>query len=78
MLRVGGRSQATVAMPVVQRVVERVLHFQQLFAGKSKWKIRIGNKLRDMGLGGFLCNLNFHYVLEGALGIARIEVTFWV
>ncbi len=78
MLRIGGRSQATVAMPVVQRVVERVLRFHQLFAGKSKWKIRIGNKLRDMGLWGFLCNANFHYFLEGALGIALIEVTLGV
>ncbi len=78
MLRIGGRSQATVAMPVVQRVVERVLHFHYLFAGKSKWKIREGNKLRDMGLWGFLCNANFHYFLEGALEIARTEVTMRV
>ncbi len=48
MLRIGGRRHATGAIPVVQRVVERVLSFHHLFAGKPKWKIRVGNKLRDM------------------------------
>ncbi len=32
------------ALNRVQRVVERVLSFHHLFAGKSKWKIRVGNK----------------------------------
>ncbi len=48
MLRIGGRSYATGAIPVAQRVVERVFSFHHLFAGKSKWNIRVGNKLRDM------------------------------
>ncbi len=60
------------AIPVVQRVVERVLSFQTLFAGKSKWKIRVGIELRDMhhlymGLCRFLYKENFYYFPEGAL-----------
>ncbi len=71
MLRIGGRSHATGAMPVLQRVVEPVLSFQHLFAGKPKWKIRIGNELSDMhhlytGLWRFLYNENFHFFPEGA------------
>ncbi len=67
MLRIGGRCHATSEIPVVQRVVERVLSFHLLFAGKSKWKIRVGNELRDMhhlymGLWRFLYN-------EGALEV---------
>ncbi len=74
MLRIGGRSHATVAIPVVQRVVERVWSFHHLFVGKPKWKIRVGNKLRDMhqlymGLWRFLNNENFHYFPEGALEV---------
>ncbi len=70
MLRIGG------AMPVVQRVVERVLSFHYLFAGKPKWKIRVGNKRRDMhqlcmGLWRFLYNENFHYFPEGALEVCH-------
>ncbi len=38
----------TGAMPVVQRIVDRVLSFHHLFACKSKWKICVGNELRDM------------------------------
>ncbi len=65
MLRIGERSHATGAIPVVQRVVEQVLNFHQLFAGKSKWKIRVGNELRDMhhlymGLLHFLYRENFY------------------
>ncbi len=61
MLRVGGGSHATGAIPVVQRFVERVLSFPHLFTGKSKWKKRVGNELRDthhayMGLWRFLYN----------------------
>ncbi len=48
MLRICGRIHATGAIPAVQRVVERVLSFHNLFGGKSKWKIRVGNELRDM------------------------------
>ncbi len=48
MLWIGGRSHATGAIPAAQRVVERVLSFHHLFAGKFKWKIRVGNGLRDM------------------------------
>ncbi len=36
MLWIGGRSQATGAIPVLQRVVERVSSFHHLLAGKSK------------------------------------------
>ncbi len=73
MLRIGGRSAIPGAIPVVQRVVERVL---SLFAGKPKWKIRVGNKLRDMhqlymGLWRFLYNETFHYFPEGALGVCH-------
>ncbi len=49
MLRIGGRGHATGAIPVVQRVVERVLIFHH-FAGKSKWKIRVVSELRNMAL----------------------------
>ncbi len=71
MLRIGGSSHATSAIPVV-RVVERLLSFYHLFAGKPKWKIRVGNKLRDMhqlymDLWRFLYNENVHYFPEGAL-----------
>ncbi len=45
MLRIGERSHATGATPVVQRVVERVLRFHHLFAGTSKWKIHVSNEL---------------------------------
>ncbi len=74
MLWIGGRSHATGAIPVVQRVVERVLSFHHLFVGKSKWKIRVGNELRDthhryMGLWRFLCNENLYYFLERALEV---------
>ncbi len=67
MLRICGRSHATCAIPVVQRVVERVLSFHHLFAGKPKWKSHVGNELRDMhhlymGLWRFLYN-------EGALEV---------
>ncbi len=48
MLWIGGRSHATGAIPVVQRVVERVLLFHHLFAGKFKGAIRVGNELRAM------------------------------
>ncbi len=48
MRRIDGRSHATSEMPSVQRVVERVLSFRHFFAGKSMWKIRVGNELRDM------------------------------
>ncbi len=76
MLRIGGRSHATDAIPVVQRVVERVLSSHHLFAGKPKWKIRLGNRLRDMhqlylGLWRFLYNENFHYITEGALEVCH-------
>ncbi len=76
MLRIGGRSHATDAIPVVQRVVERVLSFPHLFDGKSKWKIPVGSKLRDMhqlymGLWRFLNNKNFHYFPEGALEVCH-------
>ncbi len=76
MLWIGGRSHASGAIPVVQRVVERVLSFHHLFAGKSKWKIRVGNELRDMnhlymGLWRFLYNENFHYFPEGALEVCH-------
>ncbi len=59
MLRIGGRSHATGAIRVSQSVVERLLSFHNLFAGYSKWKIRVGNELRDthhlyMGLLRFL------------------------
>ncbi len=40
MLWIGGRSHATGAIPAVQRVVERVLLFHHLFAGKFKGAIR--------------------------------------
>ncbi len=65
---ISGRSHAT---GTIQHVVERVLSYHQLFAGKSKWKIRAGSKLRDMhqlymGLWRFLYNENFHYLPEGA------------
>ncbi len=74
MLWIGGRSHATGAIPVVQRIVERVLGFHHLLAGKSKCRIRVGNKLRDMhhlymGLWRFLYNENFHYATEGALEV---------
>ncbi len=74
MLRIGGRSHATGVIHVVQRVVERVLSFHHLFAGKSKWKIRVGNELRDMqhlymGLWRFLYNESFHNFAEGALKV---------
>ncbi len=74
MLRIGGKSHATGAISVVQRVVERVLSIHHLFAGKSKWKIRVGNELMGMdylyvGLWRFLYNENFYYVPEGALEV---------
>ncbi len=74
MLRIGGKSHATSAIPVIQRVVERVLSFHHLFAGKSKWKIRVGNELRDMyhlymGLWGFLFNETFLYFPERVLEV---------
>ncbi len=74
MLRIGGRSHATGAIPVVQRVVERVLSFHHLFAGKLKWKIRVCNELRDMhhlymGLWCFLYNENLQYFPERALEV---------
>ncbi len=74
MLRIGGRSHATGVIHVVQRVVERVLSFHHLFAGKSKWIIRVGNELRDkhhlhMGLWRLFNNEIFHYFPEGALEV---------
>ncbi len=74
MLRIGGRSYTTGAITVVQRIVERVLSFHLLFAGKSKCKIRVGNELRDMhhlymGLKRFLYKESFHYFPEGALEV---------
>ncbi len=59
---------------MAQRVVERVLGFHHFFAGKSKWKIRVGNELRDMhhlymGRWRFLCNESFHYFPEGTLEV---------
>ncbi len=74
MLRIGGRSHATGAIPVAQRVVERMLSLRHLFAGKSKWKIRVGNGLSDMhhlymGLWRFLYKESFHYFPEGALEV---------
>ncbi len=76
MLRIGGRSQATDAIPVVQRVVERVLSFHHFFAGKSKWEMRVGNELRDvhhlvMGLWRFLYNETFQYFPEGVLEVCH-------
>ncbi len=73
MPRIGGRSHATGAIPVVQRVV---LSFHHLFAGKPKWKIRVGNKLMDMhqlymGFWHFLYNETFHYFPEGALEVCH-------
>ncbi len=73
MLRIGGRSHATGSLPVVQRVVERVLRFHHVFAGKSKWEIC---DLRDlphlyMGVWRFLYNENFHYFPEGALEVCH-------
>ncbi len=61
-------------MPVVQRVIERVLSFHHLLAGKSKWKIRVGNELRDMhhlymDLWRFLYSENLFNLPGGALGI---------
>ncbi len=74
MLRIGGRSHAT----VVQRVTEQMLSFHRLFAGKSKWKGRVGNELWDrrllyIGLWRFHGYENYHYFLEGAL-----EVCFYL
>ncbi len=74
MLRIGGRSHANGAIPVEQRVVERVLSFHQFFAVKFKWKIRVSNELRAMynqcmGLWRFLYNKNFNYFPEGALEV---------
>ncbi len=74
MQRVGGRIHANGAIPVVQRVVERVLSFHQLFAGKSKWKIRESNELGDMhnlcmGVARFLNNEKLYYFPEGALEV---------
>ncbi len=60
MLRIGGGSHATGVIPVVQRIVGRVLSFQHMFAGKSKWKICVGNEQRDM---------HFYYFPEGALEV---------
>ncbi len=72
MLRIGGRSHATGVIPVVQRVVEEVLRFNHLFAGKSTWEIPVHNELKDMhplykGFWRFQYNENFHYFPEGAL-----------
>ncbi len=50
MLRMGGRSLATGAISVIQRVVERVLSFHHLFTGKCEWKIRVVNELKDIAL----------------------------
>ncbi len=66
MLRIGERSHTTGEIPVVQRVVERVLSFYRLRAGKSKWKSRVGDELRDMhhlymDLWRFLYYEIFHY-----------------
>ncbi len=74
MLRIGGKSHATGAISVVQRVVERVLSIHHLFAGKSKWNIRFGNELMCMyylymSLWRFLYNENFYYFPEGALEV---------
>ncbi len=76
MLQIGARSHATGAIPVVQRVVERVLSFHHLLAGKPKWKIRVGNKLWGMhqlymGLWRFHYNENFHCFNEGALEVCH-------
>ncbi len=74
MLRICRRSNVDGAIPVVRRVVERVLSFHNLFAGTSKWKIRVRNELRDMhhlymGLWRFLYNENFHCFPEGSLEV---------
>ncbi len=79
MLRIGRRSHAT----VVQRVVERVLRFHHLFAGKSSWKIRVGYELRDMhhlykGLWRFLHYGNFHYFAEGVPEVCHYLHVPWV
>ncbi len=71
-MRIGGRSLATCVIPVVQRIVARVLHFHHLTTGKSKCEIHVGNELRDMrhlymALWCFLCNENFQYFPEGPL-----------
>ncbi len=71
MLQIGGISHASGAISVVQRVVERVLSFHDLFGGKYKWKIRVGNELRGMyhlyvSLWRFLYE-NFYHFPEGAL-----------
>ncbi len=72
MVRIGGRSHATSAIPVIQRIVARVLHFHHLCTGKSKCEIHVGNELRDMRhlymrLWCFLCNDNFHNFPEGEM-----------
>ncbi len=69
MLRIGGRSHAAGAIPVVQCDTERVLSFQTCSL-VSPWKIRVGNELRYMhhlymSLWRFLYNENFHYFPEG-------------
>ncbi len=61
MLHVVGRRFATVALPLTQLVVARVMCFHHLFAGASQRKIRVGNELGDMrhqymGLRRFLYN----------------------
>ncbi len=76
MWRIGGRSHAACAIPLVQRVVERVLCFHHLFAGKFKWAIRVDNELRDMrylymGRWRFLNNKNFLYFPEGTLQVCH-------
>ncbi len=66
-VRIGGRSHASGAMPVVQRVVARVLHFHQLCPGKFKWEMHVGSELRDMCLWCFLCIEDLNYFPEGVL-----------
>ncbi len=74
MLRIGGRRHASCAIPVVQRVVERVLRFHQLSSGKFKCEVHVDNELRDrrhlyMGLWRFRYDENFHYFPKGALEV---------
>ncbi len=62
----------TCAIPVIQLVVARVLHFHHLCPGKSECEIHVGNELKYMrhlymGLWCFLCNENFHHLPEGEL-----------
>ncbi len=78
-LRIGGGRLATGAIPLVQRVISRVLWLYNLLVRKSNLDIRVGSELRDMrrdfiGLWSSLYVENFHYFPKGALEVRHYHL----